>query len=96
MMEFYLVKAGPSYDRLARRLMKQHPDFDSIEGRAREILEDDPYNRSRKYSIKKLESVKQGEGQWRLAIGRWRFRYDIYNKEILLAYCGLRREETYR
>ena len=34
--------------------------------------------------------------QWRLPLGRWRFRYGIYGREVVLHYCGLRREETYR
>ncbi|PYV40050.1 MAG: hypothetical protein DMG06_21460 [Acidobacteria bacterium] len=59
-------------------------------------LQSDPYNRSRRHAIKKLEGVKPGEGQYRLRLGRWRFRYDIFGQEVVLHYCGLRREETYR
>jgi hypothetical protein len=59
-------------------------------------LEADPHNRSRSYAIKKLEGVRSGEGQYRLRIGRWRFRYDIVGQDVVLHYCGLRREETYR
>jgi hypothetical protein len=51
-----------------------------------------PINRTRRYQIKKLEGVPAGEGQYRLSLGRWRFRYDIAE----LHYCGLRREDTYR
>jgi len=47
-------------------------------------------------AIKKLEAVSLGEGQWRLSLGRFRFRYDIYGQEVVLQYCGLRREDTYR
>jgi len=36
----------PLYDRLARRLLRQHAAFDEAEDRAREMLQDDPYNRS--------------------------------------------------
>ena len=60
------------------------------------ILSVDPYNRSRDHPIRKLESVRHGEGQYRLRLGRWRFRYDIYGREVVLHYCGLRREDTYR
>ena len=59
-------------------------------------MREDPFNRQRKHDILKLEGVARGEGQWRLALGRWRFRYDIFEREILLYYVGLRREETYR
>jgi hypothetical protein len=55
------------------------------------ILATDPYNRSREHHIKKLEDVREGEGQYRLALGRWRFRYDILGTVVLLGYCGLRR-----
>ena len=29
------------------------------------------------------------------SLGRWRFRYDIIEKIVLLGYCGLRREDAY-
>ncbi len=91
----YVVRATPLYDRLARRLNRQHPDFDALEPRARAILEIDPTNHSRQHRIRKLEGVPRGQGQWRLAVGRFRFRYDIYGQEVVLHYCGLRREDTY-
>ena len=67
-----------------------------IQESAREIIQSDPYNVSRHYHIKKLEGVPEGEGQYRLTLGRWRFRYDIFGREVWLFYCGLRREDTYR
>jgi hypothetical protein len=84
------------YDRLARRLLRQHAAFDEAEDRARGILQNDPYNRSRRHAIKKLEGIPQGEGQYRLSLGRWRFRYDISGRHVILHYCGLRREDTYQ
>jgi hypothetical protein len=92
----FSVTATPHDDRLARRLLRQHAEFDAVEDRAREILQEDPYNRRRRHAIKKLEGISQGEGQYRLTLGRWRFRYDISGREVLLHYCGLRREDTYR
>jgi hypothetical protein len=47
----FSVIATPLYDRLARRLLRQHAAFDEAEDRAREILQNDPYNRSRRYAI---------------------------------------------
>jgi len=91
----FSVHATPHYDRLARRLLRQHPEVDTFEDRAREILSTDPYNRTRRHAIKKLAGVPPGEGQWRLSLGRWRFRYDIVGQEVWLFYCGLRREDTY-
>ena len=91
----FSVRATPHYDRLARRLLRQHPEFDALETRAREILEVDPRNRTQRYHIKKIVDVPAGEGEWRLALGRFRFRYDIYGQEVVLQYCGLRREDSY-
>ncbi|HXR39200.1 MAG TPA: hypothetical protein VN776_08905 [Terracidiphilus sp.] len=55
----------------------------------------DPHNKSHNYPIKKLQGVAAGEGQYRLRSGRFRFRYDIAEREAVLLYCGLRREDTY-
>jgi len=59
------------------------------------ILSLDPHNKSRKYPIKKLTNVPAGEGQYRIRSGRFRFRYDVAEREVVLLYCGLRREDTY-
>ncbi len=59
------------------------------------ILSLDPHNKGQKYPIKKLHGVRAGEGQYRLRSGRFRFRYDIAEYEVVLLYCGLRREDTY-
>ena len=50
----------------------------------------------RQHNILKLKGTALGDGQWRLRLGRFPFRYDIYECEVLLLYCGLRRENTYR
>jgi len=91
----FAVRTVPRYDRLSNRLHKTHRDFDAVEKNAASILAADPYNRTRQHHIKKLEGVSAGEGQYRLSLGRWRFRYDIFDKVVLLGYCGLRREDTY-
>ncbi len=96
MKQPFSIHTTPHYERLFEKLFDTHPELDSIQKRAREILEADPYNRSRAYPIKKLKGVRQGEGQYRLRSGRWRLRYDIYGKEVWLFYCGFRREETYK
>lgn len=91
----FAVQTVPSYERLSNKLHKAHREFDEIEKSAAAILGSDPYNRTRQYHIKKLEGVPAGEGQYRVALGRWRFRYDIVGRVVLLTYCGLRREDTY-
>jgi hypothetical protein len=91
----FAVHPTSHYQRLSTKLQKGHRDFGATERSAVAVRSADPYNRSRKHKIKKLEGVATGEGQYRLAVGRWRFRYDILGQVILLSYCGLRREDTY-
>lgn len=92
----FRVLVTPHFERLFRRLDKRHPDLLDTYQKAIAILRADPHNRSRTHAIKKLEGTKPGEGQYRLRLGRWRFRYDILREDVVLHYCGLRREETYR
>ena len=92
----FTVRTSQGFDRLLRRLDKRHQDlFDTYE-QAITILSTDPYNRNRTHHIKKLEAQKSGTGQYRLRLGRWRFRYDIVGIDVVLEYVGLRREDTYR
>ena len=95
-MPTFSVRVTARCERLVKRLHKQHADFAAAYERSIGILAADPYNRSGLHAIKKLENVAAGEGAWRLRLGRWRFRYDIWDREIELSYCGLRREDTYR
>jgi hypothetical protein len=76
-------------------LLKRQPKFDAAQRSAFATLGLDATNRSGSKDIRKLTNVPRGEGQWRLAIGRFRFRYDVYGQEVTLLYCGLRREDTY-
>lgn len=90
------VLVTPHLERLFRKLDKRHPDLSETYQKAIAILRVDPHNRSRSHAIKKLEGTKSGGGQYRLRLGRWRFRYDIIGEDVVLHYCGLRREDTYR
>lgn len=92
----FVVRTSPRFERLFRALLKHHPELYEFHDQALSILSSDPYNRSRRHSIKKLSGVKRGNGQYRLRLGRWRFRYDVSGKEVELLYCGLRREDAYR
>ncbi len=91
----FTVHTTSRYERLSNKLQKGHRDFDATEKSAVAILSADPYNRTRRHHIRKLEGVPSGEGQYRLSFGRWRFRYDIVGHIVALHYCGLRREDTY-
>jgi mRNA-degrading endonuclease RelE of RelBE toxin-antitoxin system len=92
----FTVRTTPRFERLLRRLLRRHTDLLDRYADAIRILEGDPQNRSGTYAIRKLEGVAIGEGQYRLRLGRWRFRYDVVGRDVVLHYCGLRREETYR
>ena len=91
----FSVHPTSRYKRLSTKLQKGHRDFEVTEKSAVAMLSADPYNRARRHNIKILEGVPSGDGQYRLRIGRWRFRYDILGQVVLLSYCGLRREDTY-
>jgi len=91
----FAVHSTSHYQRLSTKLLRLHRGFEATERNAAVILSADPHNQSRVHHIKKLEGVPSGEGQYRLALGRWRFRYDILGQVVLLSYCGLRRENTY-
>ena len=92
----FAVRTTPRFERLARALTRAHPEFPALLARAVALLESDPHNRTGAHRIRKLEAAPPGEGQWRLALGRFRFRYDVHGREIVLHYAGLRREDTYR
>jgi mRNA-degrading endonuclease RelE of RelBE toxin-antitoxin system len=91
----YSVVTTAHFDRLMKKLAPRHQDLVERFEEAVGILSLDPHNKSRKYPIKKLTNVPSGEGQYRLRSGRFRFRYDVAEREVVLLYCGLRREDTY-
>ena len=92
----FMVRATPRFERMTQKLLKHHPELRTLLDRVRDILSSDPHNRTFSHPIRKLAGAVQGEGQYRLRLGRWRFRYDVQGGEVVLQYCGLRREETYR
>jgi mRNA-degrading endonuclease RelE of RelBE toxin-antitoxin system len=92
----FLVRTTPHFDRVFRRLNRRHADLADRYEESLTILRTDPYNRSRTHNIIKLEGISPGDGQYRLRLGRWRFRYDIYGRAVVLQRCSLRREDTYR
>jgi len=91
----YSVHTTSHFDRLMKKLAPKHPELVARFEQAIAALSADPHNKSGKYAIKKLVGVAAGEGQYRLRSGRFRFRYDIAEREVVLLYCGLRREDTY-
>lgn len=91
----YQVRNTAHFERLAKKLAPKHADLIERLEEAIGTLSIDPYNKSHNYPIKKLQGVSAGDGQYRLRSGRFRFRYDISGNEVVLHYCGLRREDTY-
>ena len=92
----FAVRTTAHFARTIRKLLRTHPELVATYARAIEILESDPYNHTRTHHIKNLEDNAPGEGQYRLRLGRWRFRYDISGSIVDLYRCSLRREDTYR
>jgi mRNA-degrading endonuclease RelE of RelBE toxin-antitoxin system len=91
----YSVLTTTHFDRMLKKLAPKHPDLVERFEEAIVILSSDPQNISQRHPIKKLKGVSAGEGQYRLRSGRFRFRYDIDEDDVVLLYCGLRREDTY-
>jgi mRNA-degrading endonuclease RelE of RelBE toxin-antitoxin system len=91
----FTVETTSRFDRLFRKLAKAHPELSKHLGEVTKVLQSDPYNKSRSHQIKKLVNVAAGDGQHRIRIARFRFRYDIAGSTVTLIRCSLRRENTY-
>lgn len=91
----FIVRFTPRFKRLFKRLSTQHPRLFDRYNDVITVLAVDPYNHTGSHDIKKLTNIEAGGGQWRIRSGRFRFRYDIYAQNVVLQYCGLRREDTY-
>lgn len=92
----FSVVTTSHFEREYKKLAAKHSDLPAHFAGVFRALETDPYNRSRTHPIKKLESVPDGEAQWRIRAGRFRFRYDIEGALVYLKACALRDESTYR
>ncbi len=91
----FSVRSTPRFNRLLKKLARKHSELPDRFSEALTILTTDPHNIAGSYPIKKLKGIGPGEGQYRLRLGRWRFRYDIWGDVVEISYCGLRREDTY-
>ena len=77
-----------------RKLSRRNPKIVDLIERLIAILKEDPANVNRQHKIRKLEGVKQGEGQWRIRRGDYRLRYDIIGNDVLL-YSFRDRKDAY-
>ncbi len=92
----FVVRTTPQFERLYRALRKKHPEVGKFQHTLLTVLGSDPYNQSDRHNIKKLTGIPKGKGQFRLRMKRYRFRYDIHERDVVLHSCGLRREDTYK
>jgi mRNA-degrading endonuclease RelE of RelBE toxin-antitoxin system len=83
----FLVLATSHFDRELKKLAARHPELPEHYKDVVLALKQDPYNRSRRSLIKKLQGVQADEGQYRIRSGRFRFRYDIEGQSVYLKLC---------
>jgi mRNA-degrading endonuclease RelE of RelBE toxin-antitoxin system len=73
----FRVLTTSHFDQEARNLLSSNPTLVQALVQLKAILQDDPYNRTQQYSIRKLKGVAAGQGLWRIRSGKYRLRYDI-------------------
>ena len=88
----YQTFVTQGFKRDVRRITRRNPSLASIVGEMISTLEEDPHNTTGRHNIKKLTSVKAGDGQWRIRSGDYRLRYDLHGNDIILFSFRHRRE----
>lgn len=83
-MSAFRVLTTPAFERDAKKVARRNPAVASSMGELIAVLESDPHNRTRQHLIKKLAGLKAGQGQWRIRVGNFRLRYDIFGHEVVL------------
>jgi mRNA-degrading endonuclease RelE of RelBE toxin-antitoxin system len=94
-MNGFEVKVTTHFDRALKKLARAHPQILDEYEAVIAVLGADPYNRTRRHPIKKLEGVRAGDGQYRIRMRRFRYICDIDERTVFLKACALRREDTY-
>jgi mRNA-degrading endonuclease RelE of RelBE toxin-antitoxin system len=94
MLQPFRIRSSQSFERDIRKLTKRNANLLLKLEEAAAILRVDPYNTTRQHNIRKLNAVRPGEGQWRIRIGDYRIRYDIFGTDVVL-YSFRHRKETY-
>ena len=80
----FRVLTTPSFEREFRRTSNGNPALITGLEELVAILRQDPHNRSGRYAIKKLASLRSGDGQWRIRLRDYRLRYDIEGQNVVL------------
>jgi mRNA-degrading endonuclease RelE of RelBE toxin-antitoxin system len=84
----YSVRTSAHFDRLMKKLAPKHLDLVERFEDVIAIISADPFNKTRMHPIKKLHDLPAGDGQYRIRTGRFRFRYDVDGRAVVLLYCG--------
>lgn len=93
----FSILPSSHYQRDVRRYSKKNPSLVSLLRNAQAILSQDPTNSSGQYPIEKLTGVKPGEGQWRIRLGEYRMRYDVFSKaNQVVLYSFRHRRDVYK
>lgn len=93
-MAKFKIETTSGFRRDINKLLRSHHQITSIYEEIILVLEEDPYNFSKRHDIKKLGGIKFGEGQFRMRKGDWRIRYDI-EKDVVILYSFKNRKEGY-
>ena len=88
----FRVFSTPSFNREIKKIFKKNKRIKDFLEIVIEILQNDPFNKNKRNDIKKLTDIKQGEGQWRIRLGDYRFRYDIIKNDVILHLIGNRKD----
>jgi len=78
---FFKVFSTASFKKKLKKLYKKDKNVIDFYEHALKILENNPFADK---NIKKLIDVKQNDGQWRIRLGDYRFRYDVFGKKVVL------------
>lgn len=93
MPNLWNVRNSPRFERNVRKLVRGNRELADLIRAAKSILSRDPMNTSQRYNIKKLTEFKPGDGQWRIAIGKYRLRDDLVGNEVIRHSIRHRRTE---
>lgn len=92
MAESFVVLSTPSFNRHFKKIFSKQRLIKEVYADALSILSTDPYNLKKGHDIKKLSDIKPGEGLFRLRMGKWRIRYDIFGQKVVLHSFSDRKE----
>lgn len=84
MTTLFKIESTTHFDRLFKKLARQQPELPGYLRTLRSILQTDPYNRSGRHPIKKLNGIPVGNGQYRVRLGRFAFATILKSRQYTL------------